>query len=579
MLELKYPSQRLTYPFFATAAIIFLVQIAYGLTMALQQVDPYLLQGILNFNVNRSTHVNLAVLWVLTGIAGSLIFAGPLLVGRDLASSWLARVLLLALWGVVVFVVATLPLAQWGIAGWPFGQPWLQEGLEFLEAGRLADVFLWLGFVILAYLILRIFPKIARWDELHWALAIGLGGLVVFWLFGMFFVPTLDLQEYFRWFVVHYWVEGIWEILYAALVGFLLYALFEADRRVVGFAVFWSVVLVALTGLVGNGHHYFWIGTPALWQFWGSLFSALEPLPIIFAIWHVATSARAGRKPLTNRPALYFIFGSALLELVGAGILGFSQTFSITNVWEHGTWVTPAHAHLALFGTFGLLVLGAAYVAVPAIKRLQRPDDRLSRAAFWLLLSGILGMMFSFALGGTVEIYVYRVLAIEWFGAVVRPAMQLWRSLLFVFGLLFATGVVAFAYDLFTLREQVRANEPAPVESGQPGWWQRPLSPLGMAGWLAALWFCGLVVTAALLSFNLTYVRMGDPTLPYLLAYIGYGALVLVTLGFALRFLRAFEERQSVLARRQPGGDGFVESARPAAPEGSRAVGPVGSAN
>src|SRR5690625_6359439 len=102
------------------------------------------------------------------------------------------------------------------------------------------------------------------------------------WIFGLFYVSRIDLQEYFRWYVVHYWVEGIWEVIHITLIGTLLVLMFKASVRSVGFAVFWGVSLVWLSGLIGNAHHYFWIGTPEFWQFWGSLFSALEPLPLIF---------------------------------------------------------------------------------------------------------------------------------------------------------------------------------------------------------------------------------------------------------------------------------------------------------
>lgn len=543
MIEVKYPTQRLARPYFFTMLIFFLLQITYGLTIALQQVDPFFLQGILNFNINRATHVNLAVLWVLTGIVGGLLYVGPLIAGRDLARPWLARLLLIAIWGAVLFTATTLPLAQYGIAGWAFGQPWLQEGLEFLEAGRMVDIFLWIGFIILAYLILRIFPRPREWNELHWGLAIGICGLVIFWLFGMFFVPNLDLQEFFRWFVVHYWVEGIWEILYVSLVGFLLYKLFAADLRIIRLMVFWGVVLVVLSGLIGNGHHYFWIGTPALWQFWGSIFSALEPLPIILGVWHVFTHPNRASNPPANRVAFYFIFASSLLEFVGAGLLGFSQTFSLTNIWEHGTWVTPGHAHLALFGTFGMLAIGAAYTALPPILGVRRYDDRISRVAFWLILVGILGMALSFTLGGTVQVYVYRILGLDWFGAVLRPAMQLWRGLLFVFGLLFASGVVTMCYDLFTLKQ--RALSPDTVSDlsteTHSAWWRKPVTALDMSGWLGGLVLAGFIITGGMLADNLPGVRLGDPTLPYLLAGVGYPALVLLTICFALRFLRACE--------------------------------------
>src|SRR5512139_3043569 len=118
MLELKYPSQRLAYPFFVTMLIFFLLQITYGLTIALQQVDPYFLQGIMNFNVNRSTHINLAILWVLTGIMATLLYVGPLLGGRSMKHAWLARLLLILIWANVLWTAVALRLAQTGIANW-----------------------------------------------------------------------------------------------------------------------------------------------------------------------------------------------------------------------------------------------------------------------------------------------------------------------------------------------------------------------------------------------------------------------------------------------------------------------------
>jgi nitric oxide reductase subunit B len=253
----------------------------------------------------------------------------------------------------------------------------------------------------------------------------------------------------------------------------------------------------------------------------------------------VFTHPRPGSRAPANRAAFYFLFGSALFELVGAGILGFTQTFSLTNVWEHGTWVTPAHAHLAFFGTFGMLVLAAAYAVIPAIFGKREFNDRLSRAAFWILFVGLLGMALSFAMGGTVQVYVYRILGIEFFGPVVRPAMQIWKALLFVFGVVFATGVIALTYDLLTLKDRGAMPASAQTSPARETVWNRPLTVFEMAVWLAVLWLIGLILTGALLVNNLTSVRVGDPTFPYLLAGVGYPALVLVTFALAVRFLHA----------------------------------------
>ncbi len=331
-MEIRYPTQRLAYGYFLTMLVLLAVQVAFGLLLALQQIDPYLLQGILNFNVARAFHLNLGIVWIVTGFAGTLFFVGPLLGGRDIRHPWLAKALLAAIWVIVLWTACTLPLAEKGIAGWKFGQPWLQQGLEYLEAGRVTDVLLFIGFITLAFLVIGMFPRRRDWNELHWGLAIGLVGLASMWIAALFFEKTVDLQEYFRWYVVHYWVEGVWEIIHISLVGFLLAKFFDVDEREVGFAVFWGVGMVALTGLLGNAHHYFWIGTPAFWQFWGSLFSALEPVPLLFCMIHVFLDAKHGDRPLHNRVGFYFLFGSALFEQVGAGILGFTQTFALTNL-------------------------------------------------------------------------------------------------------------------------------------------------------------------------------------------------------------------------------------------------------
>jgi nitric oxide reductase subunit B len=313
--------------------------------------------------------------------------------------------------------------------------------------------------------------------------------------------------------------------------------------------VFWGITLVWLSGLIGNAHHYFWIGTPEFWQFWGSLFSALEPLPLIFCFWHIYLDAHTNKRPLENAPAFYFILGSTVLELVGAGILGFVMTFALTNVWSHGTWITAGHAHLALFGTFGMLGIAAAYYALPILRKVPNYDQRLGKLSFWLVFIGIMGMAFSFSIGGTVQVYVYRVLGLDWFGGDVSPAMGVYKLLLPMFGLVFAIGAGTLAFDLFTLGRRVRAEAPERVlvQPRPATGWHRPLSGFEAGIWLLAMWLFGTLITLSLLSFNLPRVRVdGDPTLPYLLAGVGYPGMLLATLLFVWRFLASLAVRTAV---------------------------------
>ena len=545
MIQIDYHTQRLSLRFFLLMLILFGFQVLFGLLIAVQHVDPRLLSGMLNFNILRAEHTNLGILWILSGFIGTILFVGPLLSRRELAAPGLIRFLFWALLAVTLWNVATQSLAARGIAGWWLGQPWLQEGLEYLEAGRAADVVIFVGFAILAWVVLRTFPARRDWNEIHWGLAIGVTALTFVWLFGVFFVERLDLQEYFRWYVVHYWVEGVWEVIHISLVGFLLVLMFKADVKAVGYAVFWGVALVWLSGLIGNAHHYFWIGTPEFWQFWGSLFSALEPLPLVFCFWHIYLDAHQDRRPLANAPAFYFILGSVVLEQVGAGILGFTMTFALTNVWSHGTWVTPSHAHLALFGTFGMLGIASAYYAIPLLRGVKDFDQRLGRIAFWLVFAGMLGIAFAFAIGGTIQVFLYRAMGLSWFGGQVFPAMQFYKVLVPVFGLIFLVGAGLLIYDLLTLGLRAR-NAPRPravFRAADPGRWRRTLHGTEAGLWLAGMWIFGAFITLGLLSFNLDAVAQGDPTIPYILAGLGYPGLLLITLLFVWRFLASLEAR------------------------------------
>src|SRR5690606_32668889 len=192
---IQYRTQRLSLRFFLLMLVLLLVQVVLGVVLSLQQTDPTLLSGIMNFNITRSQHVNLGVLWILSGFIGTILFVGPILSKRELAAPWLVKFLFVALTGITIWNAVAIYFAQKGIAGWWLGQPWIQEGIEYLEAGRIADVLILVGFAILAYVVIRTFPNVKEWNEIHWGLGIGVSALAAMWIFGMFFIGRIDLQE------------------------------------------------------------------------------------------------------------------------------------------------------------------------------------------------------------------------------------------------------------------------------------------------------------------------------------------------------------------------------------------------
>ncbi|MCO4320043.1 cbb3-type cytochrome c oxidase subunit I [Aliidiomarina quisquiliarum] len=539
-MKITYESQRLSLRFFLLMLILFAGQVAYGMLLAVQQVDPTILAGTLSFNVVRASHLSLGILWIICGFIGATVFVAPLLSKREIASQWLVKLLFYALIILAIWNISTQTLAMQGIAGWWKGQPWLQNGLEYLEGGRVFGIGVLVGFLIFAFVVLRTFPNFRKWNEIHWGLGLGISALAVVWVFGLFYISRIDLQEYFRWYVVHYWVEGVWEVIHISLVGVLIVIMFKASVRAVGFAVFWGISFVWLSGLIGNAHHYFWIGTPEFWQFWGSFFSALEPLPLIFCFWHIYLDAHVNKRPLDNAPAFYFLLGSTILELVGAGILGFTMTFALTNAWSHGTWITAGHGHLALFGTFGMLGIGAAYWAVAAIRNVPDFDQRIGRFGFWLLFIGMLGMAMSFAFGGVAHSFVARVLGLEWTSGDIGPAMSTFKLILPIFGFVFTVGALVIVYDLLTLG----THKAQPFEVPSATGWRKAMTGFEAGTWLLFMCFFGLVITFGLLAFNLPIVREeGDPTLPYLLSAVGYTGLFAATIAFVARFTASLDSR------------------------------------
>ena len=194
---------------------------------------------------------------------------------------------------------------------------------------------------------------------------------------------------------------------------------------------------------------------------------------------------------------------------------------------------------------FGMLGIASAYYAIPLLRGVKDFDQRLGRIAFWLVFAGMLGIAFAFAIGGTIQVFLYRSMGLSWFGGQVFPAMQFYKVLVPVFGLVFLAGAGLLVYDLLTLGLRAR-GAPQPRKTfrpADPGRWRRTLHGTEAGLWLAGMWIFGAFITLGLLSFNLDAVALGDPTIPYILAGLGYPGLLLITLLFVWRFLASLEAR------------------------------------
>jgi nitric oxide reductase subunit B len=408
------PSQRAAVAFVPVAALLFVGQVLLGGLMAHYYVERGGFFGLgemlgvnvlqwLPFAIAKTWHIDLGVLWIATLWIGAGLFLPPLLTGYEPRRQ--GRYVLGLLGALVVVVVGGLVGIWLGAQGYiGDGLWWIlgNEGLEYLEVGKLWQVGLLVGFGAWALLVARglrpLLKREPRYGLAHTILYAG-GSIGLLFVAGFFFTPKTNIAvtEFWRWWVVHMWVEGAFEFFIVAVVGLTLVSMNLLSKRSAEKAVLFEALFVMGTGVIGVSHHYWWIGMPDLWVPIGSAFSTLELIPLVFILFEAINEYRAmvgaGESFPYSLP-FAFIVASGLWNFVGAGVLGFFINLPLINYYEHGTYLTVGHAHAAMFGAFGFLALGmATYMLRIAVKERHWSTRRL-RAAFWLWNAGLALMVF-----------------------------------------------------------------------------------------------------------------------------------------------------------------------------------------
>lgn len=455
---MKYQSQRVAYLFFATSLALLSLQIIYGFVMGFAHMGYDVLHEWIPFNTARATHTNLLVVWLLSGFMGAAYYIVPEEADRELASTKLAVVQWASL--VVVGVIA--------IIGFHFN--WW-EGRKFLEIPRpldflvVANVLMFVGNIGVTAL------KGRRFTTTNLVLLAGLVSAALLYLPGMIFFESQVLDSYFRWWVVHLWVEGVWELIMGSLMSYLLIKLTGVDREIIEKWLYIIVGITFISGILGTGHHYYWIGAPEYWLAVGGVFSALEPLAFLgMAIYAVAMMRKGGRQH-PNRPALYWTVGCGILSFVGAGFLGFAHTIPQVNIWTHGTLVTAMHGHLAFWGAYAMIVFGVITYAMPHLTGRKLYSSWMAEWAFWLSNIGMLAMTGALAVAGVTQVYLERRMGMDFLAAQDAVAVHFLGMVLAAS--VFTLGITLYIVNFFRhgLPNEETSGEarPAPVPVGAVG--------------------------------------------------------------------------------------------------------------
>lgn len=431
---MKYKSQQVAYWFFALSVVLLVLQIAYGFVMAFAHLGFDGLHELIPFNAATATHKNLLVVWILSGFMGAAYFIIPDEADHELISIPLVK---LQFWSLaIVGVVAVIGFH----VGW-----W--EGRKFLEIPRPLDYLVVVNVLLFLYIILMTLYKGKQRTTTALVLSMGLFFAALLYLPGMVWFDNQTMDSFFRWWVVHLWVEGVWELIMGGILAYLLIKLTGVDREVIEKWLYVIVGLTFLSGVLGTGHHYYYIGTPKYWLMIGGIFSAMEPLAFLGMALFAVAMYRKGEKRHPNKMALTWTLGTAIISFVGAGLLGVAHTLPAVNLWTHGTFVTAMHGHLAFWGAYGMLVLGMITYAMPLITGRKMYTKPSASYAFWLSNIGMIGMTTAFAAAGVTQVYLERKVGMDFID--VQQEMEVHFLILIGAASIFTLGIILYIINFF----------------------------------------------------------------------------------------------------------------------------------
>lgn len=406
------PSQVASAKFFLVAGLLFVVQILNGGLLAHYTVHPgaFYIDVVgkhIPFSLAKSWHLQLAILWIAVSWMGTAIYVAPLVAGREPKGQ---RALVNILFGAALAVaVGSLAGEALGIKGYLANVSfWLgHQGWEYLELGRLWQILLLGGLVYWLVIVYRVMAGVVSGrderDPDRRALVIfyllSAIFVVAFFAFGLFYGrgTHLTVADYWRWFVVHIWVESIFEFFGVAVISLFLVTLGLVSAQSALRVAYLTAILVFLSGIPGTAHHYFWYGGPSFWLAIGGIFSSLEPIPLILLVvraWMEYRSIRAQGRQFPYRWPLYFLTASSVWNFIGAGIFGFMINLPIVNYYEHATYLTSNHGHTALFGVYGMLAIALILFSWRGLVREDGWNEKILRLSFWGLNGGLF-LMFS----------------------------------------------------------------------------------------------------------------------------------------------------------------------------------------
>lgn len=402
-------SQRATLKYFFVVTVMILAQILLGVITAHYGVEGDGFYGIplsdwLPYSVTRTWHVQLGLLWIATAWLAAGLFIGPLVSGKDPQGQHNGVNLLFF---ALLFIVAGSLAGQWlSIFDFFAGADEIafylgHQGYEYVDLGRFWQIGLFIGLLFWLFLVIRAaWPALTVESESRPLLVLFLiaaGAIGLFYAAGLTWGQHthLSIVEYWRWWVVHLWVEGFFEVFATTVVAFFFARLGMIRPGLAAKAALLSATIYLSGGIIGTCHHLYWSGTPTVALAFGSVFSALEVVPLVLVAYPAIADWRMRQATpwmARYRWPIYFFVAVAFWNMVGAGLFGFMINPPIALYYMQGLNTTPVHAHAALFGVYGMLGIGLMLVCLRALMPQATWNDKLVGFSFWAMNIGLFAM-------------------------------------------------------------------------------------------------------------------------------------------------------------------------------------------
>jgi nitric oxide reductase subunit B len=465
------PSMKATLKYFWIVTGLIIVQVLFGVITAHYGVEGNGFYGLkldilIPYAVSRTWHVQLGIFWIATSWLATGLYIAPAVSGVEpkfqrLGVNFLFIALLIivvgSLAGEWMGVMQKLGLTQ----NFWFGH----QGYEYVDLGRFWQLFLFAGLIIWLILMFRaLIPALKKPSENRQLLTMFIISSVAiagFYGAGLMWGrhTHLSVAEYWRWWVVHLWVEGFFEVFATVIAAFLFVRMGLLNIKFATFAVLFSTIVYLSGGIIGTFHHLYFAGTPTAVIALGATFSALEVVPLVlmgFEVYHNLRISKATQWVRTYKWPIYFLISVSFWNLVGAGIFGFLINPPIALYYMQGLNTTPVHGHTALFGVYGMLGIGLMLFVLKGLTSKYVWKDRYISIAFWGLNIGILLMAVISLLPVGVLQTIASIKHGMWYARsadfMQNPTLQTLRWLRIIGDTIFALGALALAVFVIGLK-------------------------------------------------------------------------------------------------------------------------------